>query len=94
LTLVIGAAVGLAVVAFILLTENLGARLYPGGGAAWRRLVIPVAGALGTGFFLARYVPNARRSGVTTKRPAIRHALKMMPPTRTWRRPRRCGQCA
>ena len=43
LTLIIGAVVGLVVVAFILLTERLGSRLYPPGGAAWRRLVIPVA---------------------------------------------------
>ncbi len=40
LTLLIGALVGLAVVAFIVLTERLGARLYPVGGAAWRRLDI------------------------------------------------------
>jgi len=50
LTLIIGAVVGLIVVAFILLTENLGSRLYPAGGAAWRRLVVPVLGALITGF--------------------------------------------
>jgi len=36
LTLIIGAVVGLIVVAFILLTERFGARLYPAGGAAWR----------------------------------------------------------
>src|SRR5947209_1468542 len=49
LTLIIGAVVGLVVVAFILLTENLGSRMYPAGGAAWRRVLIPVVGALGTG---------------------------------------------
>jgi len=38
--------VGLVVAAFIYLTESLGSRMYPAGGAAWRRLVIPVAGAL------------------------------------------------
>jgi len=64
LTLFIGATVGLVVVAFIVLTENLGARLYPAGGAPWRRLLIPVAGALGTGFLLARYFPQARGSGI------------------------------
>lgn len=41
LTLVIGAVVGLVVVAFILVTENLVARLYPAGAAAWRRVLIP-----------------------------------------------------
>ena len=42
LTLLIGAIVGMVVVAFILLTERFGARLYPAGGAAWRRLLVPV----------------------------------------------------
>ena len=36
LTLAIGALTSLAVVAFILLTERLGMRLYPVGSAAWR----------------------------------------------------------
>jgi len=35
LALVIGALTGLAVVAFILLTERMGMRLYPVGGAPW-----------------------------------------------------------
>src|SRR6266436_6850457 len=39
LTLLIGALVGMVVVAFILLTERSGARLYPAGGAVWRRLL-------------------------------------------------------
>ena len=42
LTLVIGALVGLVVVAFIVLTERLGMRLYPIGSDAWRRVLIPV----------------------------------------------------
>jgi len=71
LTLVIGAVVGLVVVAFILLTENLGARLYPVHGAAWRRLVIPTFGALSTGFLLSRYFPNARGSGIPQTKTAI-----------------------
>ncbi|HEY2017929.1 MAG TPA: chloride channel protein, partial [Bryobacteraceae bacterium] len=71
LTLIIGALVGLVVVAFIVLTENLGARLYPAGGAAWRRLVIPFVGALGTGFFLFRYFPNARGSGIPQTKAAL-----------------------
>ena len=36
-TLVIGALTGFVVVAFILLTGRLGMRLYPVGGAPWRR---------------------------------------------------------
>ena len=71
LTLIIGAVVGLVVVAFILVTENLGARLYPGSAAAWRRLVVPVAGALVTGILLARYFPNARGSGIPQTKTAL-----------------------
>jgi CIC family chloride channel protein len=71
LTLIIGAIVGLVVVAFILLTENLGSRLYPANGAAWRRLVMPVAGALVTGFLLSRYFPNARGSGIPQTKTAL-----------------------
>ena len=43
LTLIIGALVGLVVAAFIYVTESLGSRMYPAGGAAWRRLTIPVS---------------------------------------------------
>jgi chloride channel protein, CIC family len=71
LTLIIGAVVGLVVVAFILVTENLGARLYPGTVPAWRRLMIPVAGALITGILLARYFPNARGSGIPQTKTAL-----------------------
>ena len=52
LALVIGALTGLAVVAFILLTERMGMRLYPVGGAPWRRLLFPVVGSLGIGYLL------------------------------------------
>jgi CIC family chloride channel protein len=71
LTLIIGAVVGLVVVAFILLTENLGARLYPAGGAAWRRVLVPIAGAISTGFLLAKYFPNARGSGIPQTKTAL-----------------------
>ncbi len=71
LTLIIGAIVGLAVVAFILLTENLGSKLYPVNGAAWRRVFIPIAGALFTGFCLARYFPDARGSGIPQTKAAL-----------------------
>ena len=71
LTLVIGAVVGLVVVAFIVLTENLGSRLYPAGGAAWRRVLIPLAGSIITGFLLARYFPNARGSGIPQTKTAL-----------------------
>ncbi|HEX4545270.1 MAG TPA: chloride channel protein [Candidatus Acidoferrum sp.] len=71
LTLVIGALVGLAVVAFILLTERAGLRLYPAGGAPWRRLLVPVAGSLGMGYLLYRYFPEARGSGVPQTKAAL-----------------------
>jgi len=71
LTLIIGALVGLTVVAFILLTERFGARLYPTGGAAWRRLLVPVAGSLGMGYLLYRYFPDARGSGVPQTKVAL-----------------------
>lgn len=71
LALVIGALTGLAVVAFIMLTERLGMRLYPMGGAPWRRVLFPVAGSLGIGYLLYRYFPNARGSGVPQTKAAL-----------------------
>ncbi len=71
LTLIIGAVVGLVVVAFIVLTENLGARMYPPGSPIWRRVLIPVVGSLSTGFLLFRYFPNARGSGIPQAKVAL-----------------------
>jgi CIC family chloride channel protein len=64
LSIVIGVIVGLTVVAFILLTGRLATRMYPPGGAAWRRLLVPVVGTLVSGYLLFRYFPNARGSGI------------------------------
>ncbi len=64
LSLVIGALVGLVVVAFILLTGRLAARMYPPGGSGWRRILVPVLGSLSTGYLLWRYFPFARGSGI------------------------------
>jgi len=58
------------IAAFIYLTESLGSRMYPAGGAPGGRLVMPVAGALFTGYLLSRYFPNARGSGI--RRPRLR----------------------
>jgi chloride channel protein, CIC family len=71
LTLLIGALVGLIVVVFILLTERFGTRLYPLGGAAWRRLLMPVIGSLGMGYLLYRFFPDARGSGVPQTKAAL-----------------------
>jgi chloride channel protein, CIC family len=69
--LLIGALVGLIVVAFILLSEHIGARMYPPGGNPWRRLFIPVAGSLVTGYLLVRFFPAARGSGIPQTKVAM-----------------------
>jgi CIC family chloride channel protein len=71
LALVIGALTGLAVVAFILLTEREGMRLYPAGSDRWRRVLFPVVGSLGIGYLLFRYFPYARGSGVPQTKAAL-----------------------
>jgi CIC family chloride channel protein len=71
LTLVIGALVGLVVVAFILLTEHAGLRIYPVGGAPWRRLLVPIIVSLTMGFLLFKYFPDARGSGVPQTKAAL-----------------------
>jgi len=69
LALVIGALTGLAVVAFIVLTERMG--MHPAGVAPWRRVLFPVVGSLGIGYLLYRYFPNARGSGVPQTKAAL-----------------------
>ncbi|HET9364573.1 MAG TPA: chloride channel protein [Candidatus Angelobacter sp.] len=71
LTLLIGALVGLVVVAFIFLTEHIGMRLYPPGSSAWRRVLIPMTGSLAMGYLLYWYFPNARGSGVPQTKAAL-----------------------
>jgi chloride channel protein, CIC family len=71
LTLLIGALTGLAVVAFILLTEHFNARLFPVGSSPWRRLFVPVGGSLAMGYLLYRYFPDARGSGVPQTKAAL-----------------------
>jgi len=71
LTLLIGALTGLMAVAFILLTERAGSRLYPPGGAAWHRVLVPILGSLVMGYLLYRYFPDARGSGVPQTKAAL-----------------------
>lgn len=71
LSLLIGALAGLTVVAFIVLTERLGMRLYPVGSPAWRRIAMPVGGSLVMGYLLYRYFPDARGSGVPQTKAAL-----------------------
>ena len=72
LSLLIGALVGLVVVAFILLTGRLAAHMYPTGDAAgWRRMIVPILGAGVSGFLLFRFFPDARGSGIPQTKAAI-----------------------
>jgi chloride channel protein, CIC family len=71
LSVLIGALTGLTVVAFILLTERVGMRLYPVGSAAWHRVLIPAVGSLGMGYLLFKYFPDARGSGVPQTKVAL-----------------------
>jgi chloride channel protein, CIC family len=71
LTLLIGALVGLTAVAFIVLTEHVGKRLYPVGSPAWHRVFIPILGSLVMGYLLYRYFPDARGSGIPQTKAAL-----------------------
>src|SRR5712675_3314106 len=71
LTLLIGALVGLTVVAFIVLTERFGARIDAAVAPAWRRLFVPIIGSLSMGFLLYKYFPDARGSGVPQTKAAL-----------------------
>jgi CIC family chloride channel protein len=71
LTLLIGALTGLMAVAFILLTERAGSRLYPLGGPAWHRAFVPFIGSLTMGYLLYRYFPDARGSGIPQTKAAL-----------------------
>jgi len=71
LSLLIGALVGLVVVAFILLTGRLAARMYPAGGSGWRIVLVPTVGSLVTGYLLWRVFPAARGSGIPQTKAAL-----------------------
>jgi len=71
LTLLIGALVGLVVVAFIGLTGRFSAQFYPHDGSPWRRLFVPIFGSLGAGYLLYKYFPDARGSGVPQTKAAL-----------------------
>jgi CIC family chloride channel protein len=71
LAVCVGLLVGLVTVAFVLVTGRLAARMYPAGGAGWRRLLVPTFGSLFTGFLLAKYFPFARGSGIPQAKFAV-----------------------
>lgn len=66
LTLIIGAVVGLTVVAFVALTESLGKRLLT--ASTLERFLSPFIGSLVGGFLLWRFFPGARGSGIPQTR--------------------------
>jgi CIC family chloride channel protein len=82
LTLVIGALVGLVIVAFILITETAVAELYPATGSPWRRIVGPALGALVSGILLYHFFPDARGSGIPQTKVAL-HLRNGVIPLRT-----------
>ncbi|MGO9240452.1 MAG: chloride channel protein [Bryobacteraceae bacterium] len=69
LALVIGAVVGLIVVAFLAITERLGAILLTAGPL--QRFLSPLAGSLVGGWLLFKFFPDARGSGVPQTRVAL-----------------------
>jgi CIC family chloride channel protein len=71
LTLLIGALVGLTVVAFIWFTEHVALRVYPVGSPGWHRFFAPVIGSLAMGYLLYKYFPDARGSGVPQTKAAL-----------------------
>jgi chloride channel protein, CIC family len=71
LSLLIGVLAGAVVVAFIVLTQHVGIRLYPAEAAVWRRLLIPILSSLVMGYLLFKYFPDARGSGVPQTKAAL-----------------------
>jgi CIC family chloride channel protein len=69
LTLLIGATVGLVIVAFVAITEYLGTALVEAG--AWQRFLSPTLGSLVAGWLVFRYFPDARGSGIPQTRIAL-----------------------
>jgi CIC family chloride channel protein len=69
LALVISAIVGLVVVAFLAITERMGALLLTAGGL--QRFLSPLLGSLIAGWLLYRFFPEARGSGIPQTRVAL-----------------------
>lgn len=69
LTLLIGATVGLVIVGFVAVTEQLGTALIEAG--PWQRFLSPTLGSLVAGWLVFRYFPDARGSGIPQTRIAL-----------------------
>jgi CIC family chloride channel protein len=70
--LVLALIVSLTVVFFVYLTEH-GVHnfFFPPDDAPWRRLVMPIVGALVAGFLVWRFFPDARGSGIPQTKAAL-----------------------
>ena len=71
LTLLIGALVGMTVVAFIVLTERFAAHISPTNASHLQRLLVPILGSVAMGYLLYKYFPDARGSGVPQTKAAL-----------------------
>ncbi len=69
LALLVSAVVGLIVVAFVSLTEHMGAMLLTAGSA--QRFLSPLLGSLAGGWLLFHFFPDARGSGIPQTRVAL-----------------------
>lgn len=70
--LILAIIVSTTIVAFIYLTEHLvNGFFFPPDDAPWRRLVMPVVGALVAGFLVYRFFPEARGSGIPQTKAAL-----------------------
>ena len=69
--LAIAVATSLTIVAFLVMTQHVGARLFPPASSPWMRLIVPVAGSLVAGFLLVRFFPDARGSGIPQTKAAL-----------------------
>lgn len=70
--LVVASIISVTIVTFVYLTEH-GVRgfFFPPDDAPWRRLVMPVVGALVAGFLVWRFFPEARGSGIPQTKTAL-----------------------
>jgi hypothetical protein len=86
LSVVIGALVSLVVVAFILLTGRLAARMYPAGGSGWRRILVPTLGSLSTGYLTVALFPVCARQRNPANEVRALHQRRANPfPNRVWK---------
>ena len=69
--LAIAMVTSLTIVAFLVITQQVGTRLFPPGASPWMRLIGPVAGSLVAGILLVKFFPDARGSGIPQTKAAL-----------------------